>query len=112
MVNMLDLMGYIPQGWITDVLPAFSNLMLYALTPRFVMNIRELYAVDVQGRCDIDTGFGLSSGAGQRAGGTATIGTIAFAEGGEIGGSDDGEEIAAAEESSNRSSIILPYVRP
>ena len=38
------------------------------------MNIRELYVFDMQGRCnhDIDTGFGLSSGAGRGVGGGET----------------------------------------
>ena len=99
-VNALTALGNIPQGWAIDVLPACTGIALYTLTPRFVMNIRELYAVDIQGRCggDIDTGFGLSSRAGRSVGGMTTIGTIAFAGGGGIGGSDDGEQAATGEE--------------
>ena len=98
MVNILGLLGKIPEGRVVIVLGSSTNVPPHTLTPRFIMNIRELYALDTQGHCDIDTGFGLSaSGAGRGAGGTATIGTIAFVEGGEIGGSNDGEEIATAE---------------
>ncbi|KAF8558538.1 hypothetical protein OG21DRAFT_1481244 [Imleria badia] len=99
-LNMLGLLGIIPQGWVTLVLAVVANVPVYTLTPRFVMNMRELYVLDMQGHCDrdIDTGFGLSSGVGRGVGGTATIGSIAFAEGGGIGGLDDGEEIATTGE--------------
>lgn len=78
--------------------PITTNVLVYILTPRFVMNIRELYALGTQGRCDIDTGFGLSSGAGRDMGGTISVGTMVFAEGGGSGVWDDGEETATAEE--------------
>ncbi|KAF8557368.1 hypothetical protein OG21DRAFT_308140 [Imleria badia] len=102
-INMLYILGgmsysYWPQ-WLSYLFSAATNVPLYTLAPRFVMNIRELYVLDMQGRCDrdIDTGFGLSSGAGHGVGGSTTIGTIAFVEGGGSGGVDD-EEMATAEE--------------
>ena len=103
---MLGILGIIPQGWVTQVLMAASNVPLYTLTPRFVMNVRELYALDTEGRLDrdIDTGFGLSSRAGRGMGGSTTMGTIAFVEGGGIGDADDdGEEIAMVEERAENS---------
>ena len=82
--NMLGLLGILPQGWVTWMLGVAADVPVYILTPRFVINIRELYVLDMQGRCDcdIDTGFGLSSGAGHSVGvgGTATIRTIASQE--------------------------------
>ena len=103
-VNMLGHLGNIPQGWPTYLLMIAANVPLYTLTPRFVMNVRELYMLDMQGRCgdDIDSGFGLLSGTGWGAGEPTTMGTIAFVEGGGIGGLDDGEEIAMAEVSGER----------
>lgn len=94
LINMLGILGTIPEGWISQVLLVAADVPLYTLTPKFVMNIRELYVLDTQGRCDhdIDTGFGLSSSAARGVGGTATVGTIAFAEGSGIGGMDDWEE--------------------
>ena len=88
-INMLYFLGKIPQEWL--IFPA-TDVPVYILTPRFVMNIRELYALEV------DTGFGLSSGVGRGVGGTTAITTMAFVEGCGIGGSDDGEETVAAGE--------------
>lgn len=94
---MLFFLGaMIPQGWVILVLQVAANVPLYTLIPRFVMNIRELYVLDMQGRCDIDTGFGLSGIAGRSVGGMTTIETIAFADDGGIGGLHGGEETAAA----------------
>ena len=97
-VNMLGVLGNIPQGWLTYSLMVVASVPLYTLTPRFVMNVRELYVLDLQGRCgnDIDTGFGLLNGAGCSMGETTTIGTIAFVERGGIEGLDD--EVIAMEE--------------
>ncbi|KAF8558539.1 hypothetical protein OG21DRAFT_1481245 [Imleria badia] len=90
-INMLYILGNIPQGWIARLFVITANGLLYTLTPRFFMNVRELYMLDMQGRfCgDIDTDFGLSSGVG----GSTTVGTMAFVEGGVTRGLDDGEEI-------------------
>ncbi|KAN0094441.1 hypothetical protein V8E55_002728 [Tylopilus felleus] len=104
LVNMLGILGIIPLGWVTQVLMAATNVPLYTLTPRFVMNVRELYALDSEGLRDrdIDTGFGLSSGT-RRVGGSTTFGTMVFAEAGGIGGLDESEEIAIVEERAEQS---------
>ena len=94
LINVLGSSGVIPQGWLSQALVIIATVPLYTLTPRFVMNIRELYVLDTKGRvdCDIDTGFGLSSGVGHGVGVSTMNGTIAFAETGGSGGSN-GEEI-------------------
>ena len=96
-IYLLYGLGDIPQGWVYYVLLVVANLPLYALTPRFVMNIRELYALDIEGRRggDIDAGFGLSSRESRGVGST-TIGTIVFMELGVIGGPNDDEETVVA----------------
>ncbi|KAF8452766.1 hypothetical protein L210DRAFT_3499625 [Boletus edulis BED1] len=78
----------------------FANVFLFNLTPRFVINVRELYVLDLQGRwdVDIDTGFGLSSRAGHGVGQSTTIGTIAFVEGGVTSELEDVEERVTGEE--------------
>lgn len=49
------------QGW--GLIPGGILESLFTLAPRFVLNMRELYAHDVQssGATGIDTAFGLSS---------------------------------------------------
>jgi len=91
--------GSLVQG-LGILLPAlFADVLLYTVTPRFVINVRELYALDSQGRLGggVDTGFGLTSQGGRGVGTLATIGSIAFADGNGTGGLEDGEEIALAE---------------
>ena len=110
LLNLLGSLGVIPQGWLSQVLVIVALVPLYTLTPHFVVNVRELYVLDTQGRVnrDIDTGFGLSSGVGHGVGVSTTIGTIAFAEAGESGGSDDGEEMVTidrAESSGGRTLV-------
>ncbi|KAF8126814.1 hypothetical protein EV363DRAFT_1418714 [Boletus edulis] len=95
---MLGDLGTLPNGWITQVLVVAADVPLYTLTPRFVMSVRELYAVDSQGRSDIDTGFGLTNEARRGIGASTTIGMIVFAEGGATSGMVDGEEMANVEE--------------
>ena len=72
------------------------------------MNIRELYALDIEGRHsgDIDAGFGLSSRA-SRSVGSMTVGTIAFAEVGGIGWLNDNEEIVVTEERAESSGRLI-----
>ena len=79
------------SGWQWTVFEVIQLVPIYALTPRFILSVRELYArSDVQGsRGDgIDTGFGLSS-SGWGAGGTA----IVFADFEQNEGLGDVEEI-------------------
>ena len=61
MINILFATGKIPtQYWQTSLLYIIEYVPMWTLTPRFIMNIRELYAQGehVNG---IDTGFGLVS---------------------------------------------------
>ena len=96
-------------GWSAQLLYIIAIIPLYTLTPRFVLNVRELYMLDSQGRLqrDIDTGFGLSSGAGHGVGVSTTIGTIAFAQPGGSREPDDGEGIVVVDraESSGRQGL-------
>lgn len=87
----------------TDVLLVAGYVPPFTLAPRFIMNIRELYALDVEGRCgdDVDAEFGLSS-----RGSRTTVGTIAFADVGGIGGLD-GDEIVAIEDRAESSSRLV-----
>lgn len=96
--GMLLALGNIPVGWASQILDICTIVPLFTLTPRFVMNIRELHAFDTEGRWrgDIYTGFGLSS-RGRSVGASTTIGTIAFAQEGEIEGVESEGEIAVAE---------------
>ncbi|KAF8452720.1 hypothetical protein L210DRAFT_3519493, partial [Boletus edulis BED1] len=100
-LNILGVLGILPsEGYVAGVLQFVSDVPLFTLTPRFVINIRELYVLDTHG-CwdhDIDTGFGLSSGRRRGMGMSTTIGTIAFAEPAATGGLEDEEVTAAAEE--------------
>ncbi|KAF8452880.1 hypothetical protein L210DRAFT_3639323 [Boletus edulis BED1] len=109
LINLLGVLGTLPGGWGGPALVVVATVPLFTLTPRFVMNIRELYVRDAQGRWDrdIDTGFGLSNGAGGGVGVSTTIGTIAFAEGIATGESEDGQETATVEESGEGSGRLV-----
>ena len=50
-------------GWQLVLLVILEYVPIYTLTPRFILNMRELYARDSRGRREgqIDTGFGLST---------------------------------------------------
>ncbi|KAG8212945.1 hypothetical protein J3R82DRAFT_11307 [Butyriboletus roseoflavus] len=92
--NLIDVLTYaevIPvETWQMIMLVFAEYVPMYALTPRFITSMRELYARDVQGKRGggIDTAFGLSL-SGHDAGGTA----IVFADVGQTEGSEDFEEI-------------------
>ncbi|KAF8452762.1 hypothetical protein L210DRAFT_3626779 [Boletus edulis BED1] len=89
----------------------FADVLLYTLTPRFVMNIRELYVLDIQGRwdidSDIDSGFGLSSRAGRGVGVSTTIGMMAFAEEGATSISEHGATDDERAESGDRQVLVV-----
>ncbi|KAF8452755.1 hypothetical protein L210DRAFT_2055698 [Boletus edulis BED1] len=111
LLTMLGILNALPQGWVSQVLAIIANVPLITLTPRFVMNIRELYLYDVQNRWDhdIDSGFGLSSGTGRGVGGLVTIG-MEFVDGGRTEMLEDGEEMAALErrvESGGRHLVVV-----
>lgn len=65
------------------------------LTPRFILNMRELYARNIRGERGngIDSGFGLSALSGR----AASRSTIVFADGGRNEGLEYGEEIPMEE---------------
>jgi hypothetical protein len=91
LVNELAAWGNLTlAGWQLIVFALVQYVPMFALTPRFIMSIRELHAHDVQGRrgSGIDTGFGLSSSSA----GTGGI-PIMFADAGRIEGFEDLEEI-------------------
>ena len=108
LIYLLYGLGDIPQGWVYYVLLVVSNVPLYTLTPRFVVNIRELYALDIVSRRggDIDAGFGLSSRASRGVGST-TVGTIVFAEVGRTGGLNNDEETVVAKERAESSGSLI-----
>ncbi|KAF8553295.1 hypothetical protein OG21DRAFT_1485495 [Imleria badia] len=75
LINVLSVSGTAPTGgWKVVVLVILEYVPIYTLTPRFILNMRELYAHDVQGRRGegIDTGFGVSL-SGRDAGGMEMV---------------------------------------
>ena len=64
LIELLNVYGYVPtDGWHFDLMLMLQYVPMFTLTPRFILSIRELYALDVQGRRGggVDTGFGLSA---------------------------------------------------
>lgn len=96
---MLGVLNIIPQGWVTPVLMIATNVPLYTLTPRFVMDVRELYVLETEGCLDrdIDTGFGFSSETGH-ATGSMMLGTMVFVVPGRTEVLDDANETVMVEE--------------
>ena len=82
------------DGWWILLMLA-QAIPIFTLVPRFILNLRELYARDLQGRrgSDIDTAFGLSSTPGHG----PVASAIMFAEGGQNEGEEQGEEIQMEE---------------
>jgi len=79
--------------WLSAVLQVASNVPVFALTPRFILSIRALYARDTRRCCGIDTGFGLSSLGNP----IADVSAIVFADIEESEGSERDEEIVMTE---------------
>lgn len=81
----------VASGWGVAIPYALSGIIVITLSPRFIMNIRELHARDIRGghRNNIDSGFGFSTLSG-RAG---NMSEIMFAEIGQNPGSEQGEEM-------------------
>ena len=54
----------VPSGWLIFLQSIAQAILPTTLVPRFFLNLREVYARDLQGRrgSNIDTGFGLGSG--------------------------------------------------
>ena len=94
-VNVMFDTANIPiDGWWILLLVA-QNIPMFTLVPRFILNLRELYAHDLQGRCgsDIDIAFGLTSASCY---GPVTS-AIMFADGGHSDGEEQSEEIQMEE---------------
>ena len=71
--------GLVPvDTWHAVLTTAVTQTLPFILFPRFVLNLRELYAQDLHGRRprDIDTAFGLGSLSGH-----GLSSTIVFADG-------------------------------
>ena len=100
LIDVLSFSAYFPTGgWQLILLPILQTVPIFTLTPRFILNIRELYARDVQGRRGggIDTAFGLSL-SGHEAGRTAMV----FMDVEQNEGSEDVEEVGIVSVTVNR----------
>ena len=100
LIDVSSFSAYFPTGgWQLILLPILQTVPIFTLTPRFILNIRELYARDVQGRRGggIDTGFGLSL-SGHEAGRTAMV----FMDVEQNEGSEDVEEVGIVPATVNR----------
>ena len=83
----------IDEWWI--LLAVAEYIPIFTLVPRFILNLRELYAHDLQGRrgSKIDTAFGLTSASSHG----PVVSTIMFAEVGQNEDREQGEEIQMEE---------------
>lgn len=64
LVSFLIYAANVPTvGWTVMLLGTMQYIPAFTLAPRFILNLRELYARDVGGRdgSDVDTAFGLTS---------------------------------------------------
>lgn len=77
---------FLTQGLGMLILAVMAYVPVFILTPRFIMNMRELYACAPDGG---DTGFGISTVAGQAAGRSL----IMFAEVGEGSEQENGIQL-------------------
>ena len=89
-IVMFDAANIPNDGW-WILWPLAQSIPIITLVPRFILNLRELYARDLQGRrgSNIDTAFGLTSASSH--GPVASV--IVFAEDGQ----NEGEEIEMEE---------------
>ena len=63
LMNLLGEVAKLPtEGWSADILGAMTDVPMIVLVPRFILNLRELHAQELRGRCgsDIDTAFGFT----------------------------------------------------
>ena len=92
---MLYSVANVPSGrwWLLLGIP--QNIPPFILVPRFILNLRELYTRDLQGRreSNIDTAFGLTSAPVH----SAAVSAIMFVDGGQNEGLEQGEEIQMEE---------------
>ena len=82
------------SGWWTLLFLA-EYIPILTLVPRFILNLRELYARDLQGRCgsNIDTAFGLTSASSHG----PVASAIMFSEDGQSEVEEQNEEIQLEE---------------
>lgn len=78
-------------GWRIILAGTMGYMPAFTLVPRFILNLRELYARDLRGRrgSDIDTAFGLTSGSAD----DAAVSTVVFVDAGENEDEEQDEEI-------------------
>lgn len=83
------------NGWQAIPMAFVTFIPMPTLTPRFVLNMRELYARNVRGGrgSGIDSGFGLSALSGHG----ASRSEIVFADGGQNEDRERGEEMPMEE---------------
>lgn len=83
------------KGWREVLLGMLEFIPLCTLVPRFILNLRALYARNLRGRqgSDIDTAFGFTSEPDHG----AAVRTILIADGEENEGLEQGEEIQMEE---------------
>ena len=95
LVNMLATIGDLQKGWTGELFSVMAVVSGIILVPRFILNLRELYARDLESGHggDIDTAFGLKS-VGSRG---VVASAIVFAPGGQNEGLEQGEEIEMEE---------------
>lgn len=95
--NMLFAFGKPPTGWQFLSMLLVGLIPFSTLTPRFILDVRELYARDVRGRgySEIDSGFGLSALSDNVTSRSAVVSVDAEPNG---GGLAHGEEIPMEEQ--------------
>lgn len=83
-------------GWQIIFVGFIETVPIATMTPRFVLNVRELYARNVRGKRGngIDSGFGLSTLTGHG----SSRSMMVFADSGRNEGLECGEEITMAME--------------
>ena len=96
LLDMLGQTGNLPTDgpWLV-LLGMMEYIPPYTLVPRFILNLRKLYARDLRGRrgSEIDTAFGFTSTSSHGAGASA----IMFTDAGQNEGVEQGEEIQMEE---------------
>ena len=94
LILVLSFTNVIASGWSIAVPFALLGIANTTLTPRFILNIRELHSRDVRGgNGNIDNGFGFSTLSAH----VGAVSDIAFAEG-QNPESEQGDDIPVGEQ--------------
>lgn len=91
-ISLLNNAGINKVGkWLSLLGSTLQTIPPVTLVPRFILNLREFYVRDLQGRrgSSIDTAFGFGSGLEQ----SAIQSTIEFADGGQNESEEQGNEM-------------------